>query len=212
MRSNKKAILYDYILDRLIEGRFKFGEPILVKQLSAETGASSQPILAALMALSVDGFVNIIPQVGCEVINPTPRDIADFYRFFARTEGLLAELAATRWTKAQLAALKSANSMIRADLADSGGERYQELNRVFHRIFHEMAGSPLLDSRQSSIFAMSDFMIMQTIGFRPRVNDAAIEHDEIIAAIEARSAVKARKSAEKHINAVAKVVIAAAQK
>jgi len=211
MRSNKKAVLYDYILDRLIEGRYKFGEAILVKQLSAETGASSQPILAALTALSVDGFVNITPQVGCEVINPTHRDIADFYKFFARTEGLLAELAAMRWTASQMAALKSANSMIRADLNDSGGDRYQELNRVFHRIFHEMAGSPLLDSRQNSIFAMSDFMIMQTIGFKPHVVDATKEHDEIIAAIQERSATKARKSAEKHIDAVARTVIAAAK-
>lgn len=207
MRSSKKDVLYDDILDRLISAKYRFGERILVKELATETGASRQPIMAALNALSADGFVRIIPQVGCEVINPTVRDIGDFYKMFARLEGLLAELAAERRTPGQLKTLKDTNRLIRADLSDHGGEDYCELNRAFHTIFHRMADSNLLNARQSSIFAMSDFFIMQTIGFTSHVADAAAEHEHIIAALERQDANAARIAAEDHIAGVASAVL-----
>lgn len=211
MRANKKFIVYDEILDRLISMRYRFGERILVKEVGAETGASRQPIMAALNALSADGFVKIIPQVGCEVVSPTPRDIADFYLMFARTEGVLAELAAERRTPAQLRGLKDLNQLIRRDLGDSGGSGYRELNQSFHKLFHQMAASPLLDAKQSSIFAMSDFFIMQTVGFTPHVDEATNEHDAIIAAIEQGDGKAARATAEQHIDEVARTVLSAAQ-
>lgn len=211
MRTNKKTHLYDLILDRLIDGHYRFGEPIQVRELSAETGASRQPIMSALGALAVDGFLNIVPQVGCEVINPSLRDIEDFYKMFARTEGLLAELAATRWSLSQLGSLKATNAMIKADLEIDGGRQYRELNRSFHRLFHEMAGSPLLNARQSSIFSMSDFIIRQTVGFRPHVAQAVNEHDEIIAALERKDPGAARVAAERHIHEVGDAVIQVAR-
>ncbi len=207
-RPSKRDFLYADILDRLISAKYRFGERINVKELGAETGASQQPILSALNALSMDGFVRIIPQVGCEVINPTVREISDFYKMFARLEGLIAELAAERRTSSQLRTLKDTNRLIRAELLENSGEDYRELNHTFHKIFHRMADSNLLDSRQSSIFAMSDLFIMQTIGFTAHMTDAADEHDQIIAALEAQDVDAARFAAEAHINAVASSVMA----
>lgn len=208
MRSSKKDVLYDEILDRLIGVKYRFGERILVKELSAETGTSRQPIMAALNALSADGFVRIIPQVGCEVINPTIREIGDFYKMFARLEGLLAELAAERRSPSQMKTLRETNRQIKADLGEHGGEDYRELNRLFHTNFHNMADSPLLDARQNSIFAMSDFFIMQTVGFTPHMSDAADEHEIIISALERQDPEAARTAAEGHIAAVAGAVLA----
>lgn len=209
MRATKKDVVYDDILERLISAKYRFGERILVKELAAEIESSRQPILAALNALGADGFVRIIPQVGCEVVNPSVREIGDFYKMFARNEGLLAELAAERRTAGQLKTLKNINRRIKADLEESDGEDYRELNRQFHATFHLMASSPLLDNRQSSIFAMSDFFITQTVGFTPHMSDAVNEHDVIIAALEAQEPEAARIAAENHINEVANTVMRA---
>lgn len=209
MRATKKDVVYDDILERLISAKYRFGERILVKQLAEEIESSRQPILAALNALGADGFVRIIPQVGCEVVNPSVREIGDFYRMFARIEGLLAELAAERRTQGQLKTLKNINRRIKADLDESDGEDYRELNRQFHATFHLMASSPLLEDRQSNIFAMSDFFINQTVGFMPHLSDAVDEHDLIIAALEAQAPEEARIAAERHINEVANTVMRA---
>lgn len=208
MALRKKDFLYGEILERLVTARYRFGERILVKELCAETGASRQPIMAALNALGNDGFVRIIPQVGCEVVDPSLQDIADFYRLFARLEGLLAELAASRHTEAQLKALKKINQQIKElDPAEPGaGEDYRLLNLSFHSTLHQMAHSPLLDTRQASMFAMSDFFVSQTGGFDDQLDHSPDEHAVIIDALEERDAHRARHAAETHIANVASLV------
>jgi DNA-binding GntR family transcriptional regulator len=209
LQSPKNHVVYEEILSRLVTARYRFGESISVRALADEMGASRQPIMTALNSLAADGFVRITPQVGCEVINPSTQEMADFYQMFGRLEGLLAELAATRRTESQLTALKHANQQIRDILLRRrvAGDEYRLLNREFHTIVHQMASSPLLNARQSTIFATSDFFIVQTAKFSTHMVDAAEEHDAIISAIKSRRPDLAREAAERHIAGVAKVVL-----
>lgn len=208
---NKRDEVYSRIVSLLLNAKIRFGERLLVKELGAELGVSRQPIMAALNRLDAEGFVQIIPQVGCAVTNPGRTEIADFYLMFERMEGLLAELAAARRTSAQLNDLKALHHRIMAmDFSKPGaGQDYGSLNRDFHQIIHIMARSPLLDERQRNNFNMSDFFINQLVGFREFMGDAAQEHQEIIDAIEMQSPAKARALTEKHISGIADVLLAA---
>jgi len=207
---NKKDEIYDLLVERLVGAHYSFGQRLSVKELSGDTGASRQPIMAALNRLSSEGFVMIIPQVGCDVISPDRREIADFYLMFERLEGLLAELAAARRTDEQLRALRALQARILAiDFNDPDHAReYGQLNRAFHQMVHNMAQSPFVDERQNSNFNMSDFFINHAGGFDMFMEDAAREHDEIIEAIASRSPARARTLVESHIAAVASAVLA----
>ena len=207
---SKKEEIYDRLIDRLVHAHYAFGERLLVKEIAADTGISRQPIMAALARLAAEGFVRIIPQVGCQVVAPDHDAIADFFLMFQRMEGLLAELAADRHDDRQLRGLVSVHRQIQAlDLAPAGARQdYIELNRQFHRTIHAMANSPLLAIKQRSNFAMSDFFISQSTDFETFVPDAIGEHAAIIAAIEARDAERTRALAETHIDSVAKAVLA----
>lgn len=205
---NKKDEVYELLVSRLVGAEYKFGQKLSVKEVAADTGASRQPIMAALNRLSAEGFVRIIPQVGCEVVNPDRDQIADFYLMFERMEGLLAELAAARRTEAQLKELRDIQARIRAiDFTQTGeAQTYLELNRGFHQLIHDMAQSPFVDERQSSNFNMSDFFINQAIGFSAFMGGAAQEHEEIIEAIASKSPSRARSLSESHIAGVASSV------
>ena len=207
---SKKEEIYDRLIDRLVHAHYAFGDRLLVKEIAADTGISRQPIMAALARLAAEGFVRIIPQVGCQVVDPDREAIADFFRMFKRMEGLLAELAAERHDERQMRALVSAHRAIQAlDLTPAGARQdYIEANRQFHRMIHAMAASPLLAVKQRSNFAMSDFFISQSTDFETFVPDAIEEHAAIIAAIEARDAERARALAESHIDSVATAVLA----
>lgn len=214
IRVNKKDEIYDLLVSRLVDAHYGFGQRLSVKELAADTGASRQPIMAALNRLSSEGFVRIIPQVGCEVVNPGHDEIADFYLMFERLEGLLAELAAARRTDAQMRDLRALQGRILSiDFGDShsAGE-YGQLNRAFHQLVHDMAQSPFVDERQNSNFNMSDFFINQAGGFDHFMADAAREHDEIVEAIASKSPARARALAEAHIGAVASSVLAGMRK
>lgn len=206
---NKKVAIYQEILERLLTKRYRFGEKILVKEISESTGVSRQPIMTALNSLQERGFVQITAQVGCQVVDPAAEEIADFYDMFAHTEGLIASLAAERGSYVEVARLKEINSSIaridpsRADAADS----YRMLNGDFHRLLHTMARSPIVSSRQLANFELSDFLIVQSCGFGVHLKDVAGEHDEIIAALEARNGEAARHASVVHLGSVSRDVV-----
>lgn len=207
---SKSAEVYEFVVDRLVNAHYAFGDRILVKELGAETGASRQPIMAALSRLSAEGFVRIIPQVGCQVIDPCRDEIADFFQLFQRTEGLLAELAAQRRTDEDLARLRAAQGRLLAlaKMKNPSPREYALLNQDFHHALHLMAHSPLLDRKQRNNFNMSDFFITHSVGFRALIPEAVREHDQIIDAVTKRQSERARLEAESHIAAVASAVLA----
>jgi DNA-binding GntR family transcriptional regulator len=204
-RVNKKDEVYELLVSRLVTAQYRFGQRLSVKEIAADTDASRQPIMAALNRLEAEGFVRIIPQVGCAVANPGREEIADFYLMFERMEGLLAELAAARRTDAQLRDLRRLQDQIMGIDFASGehGSEYTLLNRRFHQLIHDMAQSPFVDERAASNFNMSDFFINQSVGFASFMGDAAKEHDDIIEAIAAKSPSRARTLAEAHIADIA---------
>jgi len=135
-------------------------------------------------------------------------EIGDFFLLFSRDEGLMAELAAGRRTDRDIMAMRSANAaitMLKPD--DNAGQEYRELNRALHVAVHEGSHSPALVARSQSAWTMSDFLIAQTYGFTPHLQNAAAEHSAIVLAIEARDAARARATAERHILNVADLVV-----
>lgn len=206
---SKQGQIYDLMIDRLVGANYAFGDRLLVKELGAETGASRQPIMAAMNRLSGDGFVRIIPQVGCQVINPSRDEISDFFLMFQRMEGLLTELAANRRTDPQLQELIATQQRLVAIERTRDTKSHAALNRVFHHLMHVMARSPLLDQKQRSNFNMCDFFITHSVGFGAFMSDAVREHEQIIDAIAKQQPERARLLAEGHIAAVASAVLSA---
>jgi DNA-binding GntR family transcriptional regulator len=211
---SKQSEIYDLLVQRLVSARYAFGERILVRELAAEFGVSRQPIMTALNWLAADGFVRIIPQVGCQVINPDRNAVADFFLMFQRMEGLLAELAAARRTDQQLAELREQQRLIVSMANDQNALRahYAELNRNFHQTIAAMADSALVEEKQSANFNMSDFFINHAIGFDTLGAGVAQEHEPIIDAIARREPSGARRAAEDHIASVAAAVLAGTER
>lgn len=206
---SKKDEVYEVIMGRLLHAHYVFGQKMLVKELVQETGASRQPVMSALNRLNTDGFVEIIPQVGCQVIAPSNQEIADFFLMFQRMEGLLAELAATRHDPCELALLHAAQDdmITMAKESDPDPVRYAQLNRHFHEAIHTLAHSPMLGKKQHRNFNMSDFFITHSTGFSAFMDDAVREHDQMIEAITKRQPERARLTAEAHIAAIASAVV-----
>lgn len=208
---HKRDQVLDLLFNRLLHRQYRFGQKILVKEISAETGISRQPIMTALNTMKSMGFVTIIPQVGCEIISPTARDVGDFYRMFARMEGLLAEFAAERRSEKDVARLKSFNARI-SDLAPQSADaddEYRLLNLDFHELIHEAAAAQMPRERQQGNFTMSDFFIAQSSGFTADLPARAREHEALIDAIARKKPEYARLEAERHIMNVGDEVVKA---
>ena len=199
---------YEYTKGLLLDGALPPGSRVRVEDVVKALNASRQPVMEAFKRLAGEGFLEIIPQVGCRVVTPNPREIGDFFRLFASAEALTAELAASRGDAAERIELRRIHGEI-AELRQSVdtpakiAHAYRLLNQQFHGAVHAMAHSPLVASCAAGYWDRSDFYIATALGgglvFARRVAQAHAEHEAIVAAIEGGEPNVASAMMERHI-------------
>src|SRR5262249_4241585 len=93
---------YAHLKERLLEGDLGPGDRLSVVELTQLLSCSRVPVMEALKRLEGEGFVRIVPQVGCSVVAPAPADVEDFFALFADVEARMARFAAERRDAADL--------------------------------------------------------------------------------------------------------------
>ena len=108
---------------RLMLGEYHFGEPLSATQLARQFDASRQPVFAAIAHLRSSGYVEVIPQVGCRVVSPSPVEIGDFFVALGKIEGAAASFAARRYELGDEAEALLAIGAGAADGLGKGGDQ-----------------------------------------------------------------------------------------
>lgn len=204
MRLSMKA--YRHIKDILLSGSVKSDEWLSIDKISESLGSSRQPVMNALKRLKIEGYVEIVPQVGCRVRTPPTQEMEDFFRLFANGEALIAELAAQRALPNDIISLQLISAQIgNLTLTDehdtAEGESYRILNRKLHTEMRRICRSPLLTDVIEGLADRSDFYI--AISDKPvfalNINQAHEEHESIVRAIANHEPLIARKAMLDHI-------------
>jgi DNA-binding GntR family transcriptional regulator len=197
---------YEHVKRLLLEGRLSVDTWLPIEEIAAEIGSSRQPIMDAMKRLVMEGFIEIVPQVGCRVRSPEIREIEDFFRFFASGEALIAELAARRAEPSDVLALQlisgQVGQLIRVSKKKTEiGENYRLLNRQLHSEMRRISRSKPLADIVESLGDRSDFYVasVKRPVFALNVAQAHKEHEEIIEAIARHDEEGARYAMEKHI-------------
>jgi len=201
--------VYDYLKSQLLEGAFHNVARLPVEDIAAELEVSRQPVMDSIKRLTVEGFLEIIPQVGSRVRRHETRDVQDFFHLFALSEAYLARLAAERAEMEDIVNLRLISAQIGAltRLRKSTleiGKLYRILNRKFHYEIRIVARSNAVGELVETLRDRSDFFLMSDRGggFAERVETAHAEHEAIIDAIEERDGSRAAEAMKTHILAV----------
>lgn len=200
----RSDLAYDAIKSKLISGVLPGGTRVNINELVEEIHTSRQPVLAAINRLVTEGFLRVIPQVGCWVASVRPEEVADFFRFFALTEGLACELGAQRRDQAQLEALntnlEATGRLVASDLgADRQAREFFRLNREFHGLIHEMARSEYVATHAGSMWDRCDFYLASA--------DAHIQGERIVESEQEHEAI-ARAIAERQVQHAGALMVA----
>ncbi|MFC3226263.1 GntR family transcriptional regulator [Marinibaculum pumilum] len=160
---------FAYMRHLLLDGGLEPGQAISSEGVAAALDISRAPVTDAIKRLVGDGFLTVIPQVGCRVNAPGPRDVADFFRLFARAEAVILGLAAERRSDAEAEALDRLAADLERDFralrkADSGGPALRALNRRRYEALHAIAGSPIAGDLVANMWDRSDFYIRIAYG------------------------------------------------
>ena len=153
-------------------------------------GVSKQPVMDALRRLSIDGLVEIIPQVGVEVARYEPAEIDDFFELFASAEATAAGLAASRRSDSQLAELDAVGARIEAlthhDDPAVRSHGYRVANREYHGVIHAMGQSRIIVDYAARLWDLSDFLINTSgapLPLHSALEERHAEHETIRAAL-----------------------------
>lgn len=200
---------YDAIRAILFRGVFQQGETLRMEELCDRLQTSKQPIADAFKRLAHEGYLTIVPQVGCHVRCYSRDEVRDYYRLYAAAEGLLAELAAQRALPHQLQALEAVSAEIgRLVSAPSPRRqeavRYRQLNREFHRLVREAAASCLVAEGAEAMHDRSDFftVTMHHAVRADRLQRAHEEHEALLTVLRVRDGRAARAAMEHHVLSV----------
>ncbi|WP_188547438.1 GntR family transcriptional regulator [Rhodococcoides trifolii] len=207
------SVLYDTLKGRLLEGAYAAGEKIVVESIRQEFGVSKQPVMDALRRLSSDKLVDIVPQVGVQVVSYSRQEVEDFFTLFGGFEGTIAGVAALRRTDAQLRDLDAVSANVDGLISsDDGAVRahgYRVQNRNFHAVIHAMAHSRIMAETSQRMWDLSDFLI-NTAGvdnpLSSALDDRQHDHRSISEAIRAGNARWAREAMEHHIVGTVEVI------
>ena len=137
----------DYVRELILTGTLRSGEKIDQQALGEALEVSRSPIREALVVLSREGLVELIPRRGAAVARLSPEDIIDHYALFGVVAGRAAALAAENLDADGIADLRAVHARFLevGDTVSGGADPedaslvpavLQQLNHDFHRIIN----------------------------------------------------------------------------
>jgi DNA-binding GntR family transcriptional regulator len=183
-------LAYAYLKGLLLGGGLDPGDRISSEGVGRVLSISRAPVTDAIRRLTVEGLLEILPQVGCRVVRPVPAEVKDLYELFGATEGVIARLAAERRSAVQADHFERRCAILAsaAGLPDDPNARFVELrqrNRRRYEMLHGLARSPLSTGIGESFWDRSDFFIRVAFGARDLPAFVRTGHAAFVAAVVA---------------------------
>ena len=187
----RRLTLHDQVAtrvrDMIIEGELEPGSRINEGALGASLGVSRTPLREALKTLAGEGLIDIVPARGAIVRKLTPEAAAAMLEVMAALEALAGRLACARATDAEILGVRRIHDRMLSLYARRKRLEYYKLNQQIHTEIVRHSGNPELSTVHGVMQAR--LKRIRFLGNSGPENwaSAVAEHDEMIAALEARN-------------------------
>ncbi|PHM21155.1 MAG: GntR family transcriptional regulator [Curvibacter sp. PD_MW3] len=198
-----RAALHEQVTHRLrqmlVEGRIAPGAKLNERELCEELSVSRTPLREAIKTLAAEGLVELLPNRGAIALQLGEADILNTFEVMAGLEGLSGELAAQRIGEDALNEIKAMHFEMKAAYTRRDLSNYYRLNAAIHRAINEAANNPVLTATYNQVNAR-----LQALRFRSNQDGekwarAMAEHDQMVAALEARDGAALRAVLVAHL-------------
>nr|WP_246040460.1 GntR family transcriptional regulator [Roseovarius arcticus] len=198
-----KTALIEHLRREILSTRMAPGSDVDEAVLSVELSVSRTPLREVLRQLAGEGFVVMRENRSARVADMSFATIRDFFVAAPMIYGAVLRLAAENAKANQIEALRAAQDRFRQSLRNGTAVDRALTNNRFHEITGEMADNIyLLPSFQRLLIDHArigtTFYQPQSNGMAENLDKASRQHDEIIAAIEARDPDRAGQLADEH--------------
>ena len=177
---------YEQIRRRILDNVWPPGHRALEQEVALALGMSRTPVREALMRLSAEGLVEVIPRHGMRVLPVSPTDMREIYEILTALECMAGELLARRGPsdeelKPLVAATKAMDKALKADDLDA----WAAADERFHAHFIELAGNRQLQATVLNYWDRAHRARMFTLRLRPKPVNSTREHMRMVAQLRA---------------------------
>lgn len=204
--------IYEVLRQRILALEMPPGSGIDESALVGEFGVSRTPVREALIRLSTDGFVILLPNRGASV---SPLDIEEIPELLEAMELCLrvtSRWAATRRTDKDLAEMRSHQTALAEASRRDDYIAMSEANSAFHLAIAKSARNRHIKKLYAGLLPQYHRLSLSLLSsakswtshYKKYFSDLLEEHDGLIAAIEAGDSATADKLAQSHAQLIGK--------
>jgi DNA-binding GntR family transcriptional regulator len=182
---SKSARAYDFIAERINDGRYSPGYRLVLDPIAQELGTSVVPVREAIRRLEAEGLVTFEHNVGAQVALVHEEEYVTTMQTLSIVEGAATALAAPHLTAADIARARAINAQMIAMLEDFDPVRFTQLNLDFHAVLFERCPNAHIVDLVERGWARLKLLRESTFSFVPgRARGSVEEHEHILQLIE----------------------------
>jgi len=197
----QEQTIYQCLAQTLLTGRLAPGSQLVETKLAQVFGVSRERVRKVLHRLGHERLLDVIPNRGCFVPNPTLVQAREIYEARRIVEGGIAGRLAGRLSGSQFEAL--AEHGRREHQALHAGDRALSirLSGEFHMLLASFAGSPFVLRELQELVSRTSMLVAF---FEPAASSscACDEHEEIFEALRRGDGARAMKAMHVHLSLI----------
>lgn len=207
--SSSVDVACETIREAIRSGRFEGGDRIREVEICALANVSRTSVRQALTLLAAEGFVELRPNRGAVVIDWTDANLLEIFDLRAILEGYGASLAAQTATAPEVAQMQHEAQLFYTLTQKVGAldlRAIAESNNRLHRLILDAGKNPRLASMLVAVVHIP--LVKQTFAkYTPEaLVRSALQHMDLVSAIESRDPVWAEAAMRAHIHAAKKTI------
>ena len=201
--------VFNAILDAVLDHRLAPGTKLKERELSEIFGVSRAAVRAALTRLGHSLLVELRPNRGAVIANPTAAETRDMFEARRVIEAAIVQRLARSLTTKQIAELRSFVADESRAYRKGDHKAGQRFSIRFHKLLAEFAGNSTLDRFMEHLICRTPLLALARTGRIAYCG--ADEHREIVEALARRDAAAAARCMAAHLNHVESELFSEAQ-
>jgi len=187
------------IREMIRKGILKEGDKVVEKPLCEAMGVSRTPFREALSLLSSEGLIQLIPNRGARVAQPSMQDIREMFQVMSILEGTCARQCAEKLNEKGLRKLENLYNRLEQHAEERNHEKYMVVNHRYHTLVQELAGNRILSEVINGLRQKILLYRYRQIYLPNRLGESMQEHSDLQEAFRNKAPEAAERLMKEHL-------------
>jgi DNA-binding GntR family transcriptional regulator len=192
--------VYQLIKNAILRRQIAPGNQLFESAIAAKVNASRTPIRSAISKLEAEGLVDVIPNKGAFIVQPTMEEMIQAFKMRKVLEELAIREGYSKLVKTHIELLKSHTEEMSKAFEARDMLVYHEQNKAFHLVMANASGNRyLIDFMDKILNQITIYMILYDVFSENDENDL-LEHHQLIQLIEMNDEASLLEVVTEHLN------------